>query len=62
VAAVQYTFTHKQYTQYRERNIHINTPQEKRPECEREGHIAIGLVGTGGEQEKLNLCKKVYNG
>jgi hypothetical protein len=24
VAAVQYTFTHKQYTEYRERNIHNN--------------------------------------
>jgi hypothetical protein len=24
VAAVQYTFTHKQYTEYRERNIHSN--------------------------------------
>jgi hypothetical protein len=24
VAAVQHTFTHKQYTEYRERNIHIN--------------------------------------
>jgi hypothetical protein len=24
VAAVQYTFTHKQYTGYRERNIHNN--------------------------------------
>jgi hypothetical protein len=24
VAVVQYTFTHKQYTEYRERNIHNN--------------------------------------
>jgi hypothetical protein len=24
VAAVQYTFTHKQYTEYREQNIHNN--------------------------------------
>jgi hypothetical protein len=24
VAAVQYTFTHKQYTEYRERNMHNN--------------------------------------
>jgi hypothetical protein len=24
VAAVQYTFTHKQYTEYRERNVHNN--------------------------------------
>jgi hypothetical protein len=24
VAAVQHTFTHKQYTEYRERNIHNN--------------------------------------
>jgi hypothetical protein len=28
VAAVQYTFTHKQYTEYRERNTHNNTKQK----------------------------------
>jgi hypothetical protein len=29
VAAVQYTFTHKQYTEYRERNIHNNKKKKK---------------------------------
>jgi hypothetical protein len=29
VAAVQHTFTHKQYTQYRERNIHNNKKNRK---------------------------------
>jgi hypothetical protein len=28
VAVVQYTFTHKQYTEYRERNIHSNKKKE----------------------------------
>jgi hypothetical protein len=32
VAAVQYTFTHKQYTEYRERNIH-NTKKKKFGKC-----------------------------
>jgi hypothetical protein len=31
-AAVQYTFTHKQYTEYRERNIH-NNKKKKIGEC-----------------------------
>jgi hypothetical protein len=30
VAAVQYTFTHKQYTEYREWNIHNNKKGEKK--------------------------------
>jgi hypothetical protein len=30
VAVVQYTFTHKQYTEYRERNIHNNKNEKKR--------------------------------
>jgi hypothetical protein len=30
VAAAQYTFTHKQYTEYRERNIHTYLKQKKR--------------------------------
>jgi hypothetical protein len=29
VAVVQYTFTHKQYTEYRERNIHNNKKKNK---------------------------------
>jgi hypothetical protein len=29
VAVVQYTFTHKQYTEYRERNIHNNQNKKK---------------------------------
>jgi hypothetical protein len=29
VAAVHYTFTHKQYTEYRERNIHNNKTKKK---------------------------------
>jgi hypothetical protein len=29
VAVVQYTFTHKQYTEYRERNIHNNKQKNK---------------------------------
>jgi hypothetical protein len=33
VAAVQYTFTHKQYTEYRERNIHNNKKKEKIGKC-----------------------------
>jgi hypothetical protein len=32
VAVVQYTFTHKQYTEYRERNIHNNN-QKKFGKC-----------------------------
>jgi hypothetical protein len=32
VAVVQYTFTHKQYTEYRERNIH-NNKQKKIGKC-----------------------------
>jgi hypothetical protein len=30
VAVVQYTFTHKQYTEYIERNIHNNKKKEKK--------------------------------
>jgi hypothetical protein len=30
VAAVQYTFTHKQYTEYRDRNIHNNKKKVKK--------------------------------
>jgi hypothetical protein len=30
VAVVQYTFTHKQYTEYRERNTHNNTKKKFR--------------------------------
>jgi hypothetical protein len=30
VAAVQYTFTHKQYTEYREWNIHNNKKKRKK--------------------------------
>jgi hypothetical protein len=30
VAVVQYTFTHKQYTEYRERNIHNNKNKRKK--------------------------------
>jgi hypothetical protein len=33
VAAVQYTFTHKQYTEYRERNIHNNKKTGKCGPC-----------------------------
>jgi hypothetical protein len=29
VAVVQYTFTHKQYTEYRERNIHNNKEKKR---------------------------------
>jgi hypothetical protein len=29
VAVVQYTFTHKQYTEYRERNTHNNKKKKK---------------------------------
>jgi hypothetical protein len=32
VAVVQYTFTHKQYTEYRERNIH-NNKKKKTGKC-----------------------------
>jgi hypothetical protein len=32
VAVVQYTFTHKQYTEYRERNIH-NNKKKKNWKC-----------------------------
>jgi hypothetical protein len=32
VAVVQYTFTHKQYTEYRERNIH-NKKEKKNGKC-----------------------------
>jgi hypothetical protein len=33
VADIQYTFTHKQYTEYRERNIH-NNKKKKFGKCE----------------------------
>jgi hypothetical protein len=33
VAAVQYTFTHKQYTEYKERNIHNNKKIKKIGKC-----------------------------
>jgi hypothetical protein len=33
VAAVQYTFTHKQYTEYREQNIHNNKKKKKFGKC-----------------------------
>jgi hypothetical protein len=33
VAAVQYTFTHKRYTEYRERNIHNNKKGKKIGKC-----------------------------
>jgi hypothetical protein len=33
VAIKQYTFTHKQYTEYRERNIHNNKKKEKIGKC-----------------------------
>jgi hypothetical protein len=33
VAVVQYTFTHKQYTEYRERNIHNNKKKKKIEKC-----------------------------
>jgi hypothetical protein len=33
VAAVQYTFTHKQYTEYTERNIHNNKKKNKFGRC-----------------------------
>jgi hypothetical protein len=33
VAAVQHTFTHKQYTEYRERNIQNNKKIENRGPC-----------------------------
>jgi hypothetical protein len=33
VAVVQYTFTHKQYTEYRERNIHNNKKNGKCKPC-----------------------------
>jgi hypothetical protein len=33
VAAVQYTFTHKQYTEYRERKIHNNKKKKKFGKC-----------------------------
>jgi hypothetical protein len=33
VAAVQYTFTHKQYTEYRERDIHNNKNKWKIGKC-----------------------------
>jgi hypothetical protein len=32
MAVVQYTFTHKQYTEYRERNIH-NNKKKKNGKC-----------------------------
>jgi hypothetical protein len=33
VAVVQYTFTHKQYTEYRERNLHNNKKKKKIGKC-----------------------------
>jgi hypothetical protein len=33
VAVVQYTFTHKQYTEYTERNIHNNKKKKKFGKC-----------------------------
>jgi hypothetical protein len=33
VAVVQYTFTHKQYTEYREQNIHNNKKKKKFGKC-----------------------------
>jgi hypothetical protein len=37
VAAVQYTFTYKQYTEHRERNIHNNQKKDRKTKKEKFG-------------------------
>jgi hypothetical protein len=39
VAAVQHTFTHKQYTEYRERNIHNNKKEKQKFEVRAVAHL-----------------------
>jgi hypothetical protein len=58
VTVVQYTFTHKQYTEYTERNIHNNKKKEKKREvlavprlCE----LYPGICLTTEEKARKNL-------
>jgi hypothetical protein len=59
VAVVQYTFTHKQYTEYRERNID-NIKKKRRKICEvravpRLCELYPGIFLTAEEKARKNL-------
>jgi hypothetical protein len=56
VAAVHYTFTHKQYTEYRERNIHNNKTNIH-------NNKKLTNVGSAGRASSLRVipCHLPYN-
>jgi hypothetical protein len=76
LAAVQYTFTHKQYTECRERNTHNNKKNEKCVACpvfasytlafalqlrKRHGKSAVRVVEKcSGSSQKVEICYKVF--
>jgi hypothetical protein len=57
VAVVQYTFTHKQYTEYRERNIHNNKKKKfgKCGPCPVFDELYPGICLTTEEKARKNL-------
>jgi hypothetical protein len=58
VAAVQHTFTHKQYTEYRERNMHNNKNIGKCgpcPLCE----LYLGIYLTTEEKHGISSVRLV---
>jgi hypothetical protein len=63
VAVVQYTFTHKQYTEYRERNIHNNETIKRRkklgePVIMRPGPKAGYTVPSS--KNLTNVCGSIF--
>jgi hypothetical protein len=57
VAAVQYTFTHKQYTECREWNIQITKrKKEKNRAMPLLGELCCGICVTSEEKTLKSLC------
>jgi hypothetical protein len=57
VAAVQYTFTHKQYTKYRERNVHNNLKKWEVRAVPRLCELYPGIFLTTEEKAQKNLSQ-----
>jgi hypothetical protein len=59
VAAVQYTFTHKQYTEYRQQNVHNNKKTKEKIGkcglCPVFASYTLGICLTAEEKAPKNL-------